>query len=216
MTQEFPGTTADAKEDRELLSRVARQNREAFETLYRRYYRRVFHFVLRMARSEAAAEEIVSDVMFAVWRGAASFEGGSTVSTWVLGIAYRQALKTLDRNRKHAVVDSDEEALVATVDADPGVDPEYNAIADSDGELLQKGIDSLSAQHREVVELTALGYSYGEIAEVVGCPENTVKTRMFHARQQLKRFLGDRVHTGVNDSATPSSKPLWPSNTQIS
>jgi RNA polymerase sigma-70 factor, ECF subfamily len=216
MTQEFPGAAADAKEDRELLSRVARQNRAAFETLYRRYYRRVFHFVLRMARSEAAAEEIVSDVMLAVWRGAASFEGGSTVSTWVLGIAYRQALKTLDRNRKHAVVDSDEEALVATVDTDPGVDPEYNAITDSDGELLQKGIDSLSAQHREVVELTALGYSYGEISEVVGCPENTVKTRMFHARQQLKRFLGDRVHTGVNDPATPPAKPLWPSNTQIS
>lgn len=211
MAEDIPTTTADAPDDRRLLSRIAGKDRAAFEALYRRYYRRVFHFVLRMVRSEEAAEEIVGDVMFAVWRGAESFEGGSSVSTWVLGIAYRQALKSLERNRKHSVVDSDEETLTATADLDPGSDPEGIAITHSDGELLQKGMEALSPSHREVVELTALGYSYGEISEVVGCPENTVKTRMFHARQQLKRFLAQAVHTDVNDLSRQRS---WNRNTQ--
>lgn len=198
-----------------MLSRVARQDRAAFETLYRRYYRRVFYFVLRMAHSEAAAEEIVGDVMFAVWRGAGSFEGGSAVSTWIIGIAYRQALKSLNRNRKHAVVDSDEDALVSAVDMDPSVDPESTAITASDGELVQQGIAALADHHREVVEMTALGYSYGEIAEVMGCPENTVKTRMFHARQQLKRFLAAKVPMSVTHPDTSPEKSTWSRNTQI-
>ena len=192
-------------EDRRLLSEIARQNRRAFETLYRRYYRRIFHFVLRMVRREDTAEEVVDDVMFAVWRNAASFEGGSTVSTWLLGIAYRQALKSLDKVRKHAVVDSDDELVTAVVDADPSADPEWVATTDSYGELLQKGIDSLGEHHRVVVELTAMGHSYGEIAEVIGCPENTVKTRMFHARAQLKRFLAESERTSVKTSGLKRS-----------
>jgi RNA polymerase sigma-70 factor (ECF subfamily) len=180
---------SEVKEDRLLLSGIASRDRQAFETFYRRYYSRTFHFVARMVRRPDAAEEVVDDVMFAVWCNAGTFEGGSTVSTWLLGIAWRQALKWLEKNRKHAVVDSDEEALTATVDPHPSADPASVALTVSDGELLQKGIEALSEHHRVVVELTALGHSYSEISEVIGCPENTVKTRMFHARQHLKRFL---------------------------
>jgi RNA polymerase sigma-70 factor (ECF subfamily) len=183
-------------EDRRLLREVAKQNRQAFEVLYRRYYRRVFHFVVRMVRRDDIAEEVVDDVMFAVWRNAASFEGGSTVSTWLLGIAYRQALKALEKNRKHRVVDSDDELLEATQDAGPAADPAVVAVNENYSELVQKGIAALGEHHRVVVELTALGHSYGEIAKIVGCPENTVKTRMFHARQHLKRFLEKCEPTG--------------------
>jgi RNA polymerase sigma-70 factor, ECF subfamily len=178
-----------AADDRMLISRVALRDRVAFETLYRRYYPRAFQFVMRVVRNEAVAEEVVSDTMFAMWQGASSFEGASSVSTWLLGIAYRQALKSLDRNRKHSVVDSDDEVLAETVDAGPAADPEAVAITDSDSELLQRGLDGLTEPHRVVLELTALGYSSTEISEVVDCSENTVRTRMFHARQQLKRFL---------------------------
>jgi RNA polymerase sigma-70 factor, ECF subfamily len=182
-------------DDRRLLSRIVERDRRAFETLYRRYYRRIFHFVLRLVRRETAAEEIVGDVMLAVWQNAASFEGGSTVSTWLLGIAYRQTLKLLEKDRKHSVVDSDDELLAQTLDADPASDPERAAISESYAELLQQGMAALSEGHRVVVELTAMGHSYGEISEITGCLENTVKTRMFHARQQLKRYL-DRAEQG--------------------
>jgi RNA polymerase sigma-70 factor (ECF subfamily) len=190
MTSEPEAAPSPASEDRLLLSRVARQDRRAFEVLYRRYYRRMFHFVVRLVRTEAAAEEVVSDSMFAVWQGAGTFAGTSTVSTWLLGIAYRQAMKFLEKNRKHSRVDSDDEMLAAAVDTHPAADPELTAMTDNYADLLQKGMDALQEHHKVVVELTAMGHSCGEISEIVGCPEATVRTRMFHARLQLKRYLG--------------------------
>jgi RNA polymerase sigma-70 factor (ECF subfamily) len=198
-------TSEVVSDDRRLLREVAKQNRQAFDVLYRRYYRRIFHFVVRMVRREDTAEEVVDDVMFAVWRNAASFEGGSTVSTWLLGIAYRQALKALEKSRKHNVVDSNDELIETTHDADPAADPAMVAVTENYGELVQKGIAALGEHHRVVVEMTAMGYSYGEIATVVGCPENTVKTRMFHARQQLKRFLANCEQTGTAFTGSKSS-----------
>jgi RNA polymerase sigma factor (sigma-70 family) len=194
-------------DDRRLLERVALRDRAAFEALYRRYYQRTFHFVMRLARNEAAAEEVVSDTMFAVWQGAGSFEGASSVATWLLGIAYRQALKTHDRNRKHAVVDSNDEAVAQTVDADPSADPESVAMTCSDSALLQRGLDSLSERHRVVVELTALGHSSAEISEILDCSENTVRTRMFYARQQLKRFLSRGANGRLRETAARATQP---------
>lgn len=210
----MPPETTDAPEpvdDKTLLSRVARKERPAFETLYRRYYRRMFHFALRVVRREEVAEEVVDDAMFAVWVQAATFEGHSSVSTWMLGIAYRQSLKALERDRKHSRVDSNEELLEQVLDPDPAIDPQMAALIRDDSERLQEAIDALGEHQRVVVELTALGHSYGEIAAVVGCPENTVKTRMFHARQQLKRLLDNAV-----DACRTGTKRAWSNSVQQS
>ena len=203
----------EISEDRLLLSRIAQQDRRAFEVLYRRYHRRVFHFVLRLVRQEAAAEEVVSDSMFAVWQGAGTFQGGSSVSTWLLGIAYRQAMKLLEKNRKHSRVDSNDEMLAAAVDTHPDADPELTAITESYADLLQKGMDALQEHHRVVVELTAMGHSSSEIAEIVGCPEGTVRTRMFHARLQLKRYLGGADNESQTERAVAAHvRPGFTSN----
>ena len=210
--QQEPTTAVD--DDLELLGRIARQDRVAFEKLYRRHYRRLFHFVTRIVRREDIAEEVVGDAMFAVWRGAGSFEGGSSVSTWLFAIGYRQALKALDRNRKHSVVDSDDEALAAVVDSDPVANPEAAAASAAETVRLQQAVASLGDHHRVVVELTALGHTYPEIAEIVGVPENTVKTRMFHARQLMKRFLSRSeqkkmpTHTGADTSWTTLAQTI--------
>lgn len=172
-----------------LLQRIAVKDRQAFEVLYKRHYHRLLHFVRRKVRSEGMAEEVVSDTMFVLWQNAGSFQGASSVLTWLFGIAHRQALRTLERNRKHSIVDSNDELIADAPDASPGTNPESIAIADSDGKLLARGLAMLSEHHRVVVELTATGHSSGEIAEIVGCLENTVRTRMFHARQHLRRFL---------------------------
>ena len=206
--------TTDVEDDLELLRRIARQDRVAFERLYRRHYRRLFHFVTRIVRREDLAEEIVGDSMFAVWRGAATFEGGSSVSTWLFAIGYRQALKALERNRKHSVVDADEQVLASIVDADPAVDPESAAASDAEAARLHQAVASLGDHHRVVVELTAIGHSYPEIAQIVGVPENTVKTRMFHARQLMKRFLTRAEHnkgstlTGADRSWTTYAQTI--------
>jgi RNA polymerase sigma-70 factor (ECF subfamily) len=195
----------EPNDDRELLSRVARQERPAFEVLYRRHYRRMFNFVMRVVRREEVAEEVVDDAMFVLWTKAVAFEGGSSVSTWLLGIAYRQALKALERDRKHSRVDADEEALAQVHDPDPAIDPQMAALIRDDNARLQEAISALGEHHRVVVELTAMGHSYGEISEVIGCPENTVKTRMFHARQQLKRLLDNAVNACQSGTGTKRS-----------
>src|SRR5205814_1785261 len=82
--------------------------------LYFNYYRRLSRFLLRVVRRHDIAEEIINDTMFTVWRKAGNFRGESRVSTWVLGIAYRQALKALEhhvtRGRKAVMISIDQEA----------------------------------------------------------------------------------------------------------
>ncbi len=176
-------------EDGALLSRIAEKDRTAFDTLYRRYYRRLFHFVLKLVQVDELAEETVDDVMFAVWTSADAFQGRSSVSTWLFGIAYRQALKSINRDRRQRERSAGEEPLARAADEDPSVNPEIVAMDADISALVQQGLDRLSEQHRAVVELTALGYTYSEISEVTDCCANTVKTRMFYARRQLKRFM---------------------------
>ena len=175
--------------DEELMHRVACKDRQAFEILYRRYYHRVLNFALRIVREQELAEEIVDDTMFAVWRSAAAFEGRSKVTTWLLGIAYRRAMKALSRIQKHQVVDTDTDTLTQQPDTHPGANPETVATADKLQKTLHKAIKNLSDDHRVALEMTAMGYNYHEIADIVNCPHNTVKTRVFHARRQLRGFL---------------------------
>src|SRR4051812_19615310 len=80
-----------------LLRRVATKDRKAFEALYHLYYRRLFGYLLKLTRRAELVEEVLNDVMMAIWKGAASFDGRSRPSTWIFGIAYHKALKALAR-----------------------------------------------------------------------------------------------------------------------
>ena len=78
-----------------LLRRVAAKDRKAFEALYHLYYRRLFGYLLKLTRRVDLVEEVLNDVMLAMWSGAPSFDGRSRLSTWIFGIAYHKALKAL-------------------------------------------------------------------------------------------------------------------------
>jgi len=179
--------TAAASEQRDLalLDRIAAGDRAAFDALYRHYYSRLMDFLTRMLKQRELAEEVVNDTMYAVWTGGGSFGGRSRVSTWVFGIAYKKALKRLSRERRGATSPFDEQ-----FDLEDGSDPGAEV---DDAELqrrFQAALAQLSPAHRSVVELTfLLEYSYEEAADIVGCPVNTVKTRMFHARARLRGLL---------------------------
>ncbi len=184
-------TTAKAKAEAELeqiaqLKAVAAQDRDAFDRMYRDYYPRLMDFLARIVGHGGLAEEVVNDTMFVVWTRANTFAGRSKVSTWIFGIAYKQAIKRLEREgrRRHERLPEDWESTSNSI----SVDSDISTLQLQ--EMLAKAIQGLSENHRSVVELTyQFGYSYGEIAEIVGCPINTVKTRMFHARAQLRRIL---------------------------
>lgn len=173
--------------DLALLERVANGDREALRDLYGTYYHPLLRFIYRITGRLDLAQEGVNDVMLVVWRSSRSFGRRSTVSTWIMGIAYRKALKLLAASRR----------WTSRLASDPIEDlversPLSTEHSDDDDlrDLLDEALRHLSAEHRAVVELTYFyGCSYEEIAVIAACPVNTVKTRMFHARAKLKTLL---------------------------
>jgi RNA polymerase sigma-70 factor (ECF subfamily) len=168
----------------DLIRRVAKGDRDAFAEIYERYYTRLFRFVARLTPSVDIAEEVVNDVMVVVWRTAGRFQEASRPSTWILGIGYRTALKRSRRQRRLGEQELDDEFPSRQDDA------EAVFARREKGWKVQRALEKLSPEHRAVVQLTLFDeFSYAQIAKIVDCPENTVKTRMFHARRHLKRLL---------------------------
>lgn len=174
----------DPSDEIVLIGQVASGDITAFETLFRSYYPRLKRFLERMTRRPQLVDEIVNDTMLIVWRNADSFNLRSRLSTWIIGIAMRRSLKALERTDD--AIDFDADAAEAPEEAGP----EARVLNLEKRTRLDRALESLSPQHRAVVELTYFeGCTYREIAGIVGCPVDTVKTRMFHARRHLKVLL---------------------------
>jgi RNA polymerase sigma-70 factor (ECF subfamily) len=142
-----------------------------------------------MTRRPGMVEELLNDTMMVVWRRADSFNGRCKVSTWVFAIAYRKALKALHQVDDAVEEDERDERAAPAVD-----EPEQQIGQRQLHDVLMRALQGLSAEHRAVVDLTYFhGMGYREIAEVVDCPVDTVKTRMFHARRRLRLLLGGRL-----------------------
>ncbi len=176
---------AEDTENLELLQRVAVKDKVAFEKLFSRFHPQLSRYVSRLLRRPELVEEVVNDTLFVVWEKAGRFEGRSKVSTWITGIAYLKGIKALDKLR--TIPEQHADAFEETDD----IEETGNVIARLGlQEWLSNGLDLISADQRSVVELTYFhGYSYKEIAAVMDCPVNTVKTRMFHARRRLAELL---------------------------
>jgi RNA polymerase sigma-70 factor, ECF subfamily len=174
--------------DEVLIGRIAGGDRLALQVLFARHHVRVYRFVLRLVREESAAQDLISDVFFEVWRQAGKFEGRSAVSTWMLSIARFKALSALRRRTEEPL---DQEAADAIVDdAD---DPETVLAKKDEGAVLRECFDKLSAEQREIIDLVYYHEkSVAEVATIVGIPEATVKTRMFYARRKLSELLQER------------------------
>jgi RNA polymerase sigma-70 factor (ECF subfamily) len=178
---------SDDSADRALLERITSGDRQALRSLYGTYYHPLLRFIYRITGRLDLAQEGVNDVMLVVWRSSRAFGGRSTVSTWIMGIAYRKGLKLRAGSRRwvERFAGAPFEDVVERSDAHGG--------QSDDGDLrdmLDEALRHLSAEHRAVVELTYFyGFSYEEIAAIARCPVNTVKTRMFHARAKLRKLL---------------------------
>ena len=182
-------TTADEqnKSDSDLLAAVAAANMAAFERLYRLYEKRVYQYAYTFVRDRATAEEVTVDTMTAVWHGAAGFTAMSRVSTWILGIARHKALDAVRKGARHAAnVVLEEAARIA----DPGAGPIEAIASGQTGNATRRAMGTLSPDHQEILRLVFFEeLSYEEIAALLGIPANTVKTRVYYAKQQLKQHL---------------------------
>lgn len=181
LTERTLGPDRDAR----LIARVREGDLAAFEALYRTYHKRLTRFVANLVRRPTLIEEVVNDTMIVVWEKAASFTGASRLSTWIFAIAYRKAMRALKR-QDEAVTDPEADRRPALSPT-----PEEETSHARAGALLAQAMDALSDDHRAVVTLTYFHeMDYREIAAVMQCPVDTVKTRMFHARRHLRRLLG--------------------------
>ena len=166
-------------QERDVLLCVANGDRDAMTHLFGIYHRRLFNFVYRLTSSFSIAEELVNDIMLLVWQRASTFRGESRVSTWIFGIAYRQTMRRVTRKQLETSSSID-------VDKFPA---DGNGTAETEDWILH-GLHKLpAAQQLAIVLVFYLGLSYEETAAVAGCPVNTIKTRMFHARRKLKEYL---------------------------
>ncbi len=177
--------------DAELIARLCNADENALEQLYHHYYPRLFRFVGRITGREDLIDEIINDVMFVVWEKAASYDSSCKPSTWIFGIAFnkaRQALRNFGRTEVESLDELDEDSTwLGKHDAG------LNQLEIDD--WLESALNSLSPEHRAVIELTYYhGLHYSEIAVIMGCPENTVKTRMFHARKNLAQIFAPEAH----------------------
>jgi RNA polymerase sigma-70 factor (ECF subfamily) len=167
-----------------LVERLRQRDLRALEQLYKAYHARMSRFLLNMLRRPELVEEVLNDTMMVVWNKIGDFQGASKLSTWMFGIAYRQGLGAL--RRVDEPVEDDRSAVMESREATP----EQKAGEGRSRAALAKAIDALSPAHRAVVNLTYFQeFGYREIAEILDCPVDTVKTRMFHARRHLKQSL---------------------------
>jgi RNA polymerase sigma-70 factor (ECF subfamily) len=186
--QARPTLAREDDEEMGLVVAVRARDLRAFEQLYRRYQPRLARFVGTLVRSPALVEEVVNDTLMVLWQKAGDFTGASRLSTWLFAIAYRKAVRA--RNRHAAPSESD--AVLAELPGDAAADAALSQ--DRTRQALQRAMAGLSADHRAVVDLTYFHeIGYREIAEILGCPVDTVKTRMFHARRHLRRAMAGEL-----------------------
>lgn len=171
--------------ERHLVHRVALGDRQALNSLVSRHQRMLFQYLVQITPNREVAEEILQDTFVAVWQSANTFGGRSSVRTWLIGIARRQAHNTLRRAQLSLAKEDELRDVPAT---EP--EPEASALSTFEREALVEGLTKLSPLHREVLVLTFVhGLSYQEIAEALRVPVGTVRSRLSNAKVALRGHL---------------------------
>ena len=181
------GSPRDPKEtsDEVLVGLIAKGDKGAMQVLYARHKVRVFRFLMRFVGREVTAEDLVSEVFIEAWRHADRFEARSQVLTWLLAIARHKALSALRRRSAHEVDDERLEFI-----EDPCDDPEPPMQKTERNALIADCLKQLPPAHREIIDLVYYHErTIDDVAEIIGVPQNTVKTRMFYARERMAELL---------------------------
>jgi RNA polymerase sigma-70 factor (ECF subfamily) len=183
----------EADQESNLIRLIAAGDESALHELYARCGQRLYAFALRLTGDPAIAEDVVQDALVVAWQSAENFRGESKVTTWLLGIVHNIAMKTL-RHRSQPITPLMEGALT-----DPGLSPEESARTAERTLLVKRALQTLSPQHRAVLELVFYqDLSLEEAARVCRCPVGTVKSRLSFARKHLRGVL-ERMGSNVED-----------------
>jgi RNA polymerase sigma-70 factor, ECF subfamily len=177
----------NAHSDENLIKAIAAGDEGAMRTLYARHNVRVFRFISRLVTEPGTAEDLVSEVFIDVWSQAGRFEGRSQVTTWILSIARFKALSALHRRRRR---DAELDDAAMELIEDTADSPEQTVLNSDLSAQLRTCLSQMSQEHREVIDLVYYREkTIEEVADIMGTPKNTVKTRMHYARKRLAGLL---------------------------
>lgn len=177
-----------------MMAGICSEDRNSMDRLFTTMYSSLYRFAVRMV-GENEAEDLVNETMLEVWMHSGSFNGDSKVSTWIFGILRMLCLKRYQkqsakkRDKKELAAHEEELAEALTL----GMVTDADTLATV--EEIEQYLEYLSDEHRSVILLVTQGYTYKEIGMIEKCPENTAKTRVFHARKKLKEIMKSRVST---------------------
>lgn len=184
-----PYAAAIEATDAELVARAQQGDRAAMETLLGRHYERVHTICRRIAGNEADADDACQEALMAIVRGLARFDGRSSFRTWSYRVASNACLDEMRRKNRRPVP---RDMLPETPDSGPGIDA---AVADR--LTLDDALPRLSEEFRVPVVLRDVaGLDYAEIAETLGIPPGTVRSRIARGRRQLAGMLGNQIPPG--------------------
>jgi RNA polymerase sigma-70 factor, ECF subfamily len=186
----------DTASDADLLAAIAARDKAAFSALFGRYAGRIKGFMMRSGASAQDADEIVQDVMVSIWRRASSFDPARAgAATWVYAIARNRRIDLIRRQMRPAPDPED-----PLFQPDPEPDPADSAAAAGRDKRVREALAGLSDDQREVVRLAFYaGMTQTEIAEAVGAPLGTVKSRLRLAFARLRGALGEDFAEELND-----------------
>jgi RNA polymerase sigma-70 factor (ECF subfamily) len=168
-------------QDLELMRRVSDGNEEAFRELYNLTHKKVYFYLYRLVHGKQMAEDILVEAYTEAWRCAKKFKGNSAVTIWIMGIARNLAMNEFGKVKKH---DNIEDFPNLSNGVMP--DPEHM----DRQRLLKEAMTKLPIKHREILDLVFFHeLTYPEVSRMLDIPVNTVKTRVFYAKETLKNAL---------------------------
>ncbi len=182
-------------EDDQLIMRVAAGDRRAFETLYDRYAATVFGVTMKMLGDRELAEDAVQEIFWRVWKRAASFDRSRAFAPWLFGIAHNYCIDELRRRRvrPQQVFEDDEHPILGAIPDE--LDVGEAAVLTDQRRIVLEALDQLPEEQRQALLLAYFGgLTQQEIAQKLGNPLGTVKTRMRLGLQKLRALLqGQRL-----------------------
>lgn len=184
-TQETqPAMKQQSTEDLDIVRRMQAGDDDAVRNLYERHGQRLYAYALRLTNDPATAEDVTQNTLVTAWRTAHTFRGEGRLLAWLLGIVHHTALKAL-RNNPHYLEDVGAESI-----SENQPSPEEQAQVKDEKHWVRKGIQSLSSDHRAVLELIFYqSLTLNEAAQVLNIPVGTVKSRLSYARNHLRSVL---------------------------
>jgi RNA polymerase sigma-70 factor (ECF subfamily) len=176
--------------DLELARAVAAGNPDAFEELYRKYYKRVYSLCLRMLGDPTLAEDLAQEVFLQVYRKIGGFRGDSAFTTWLHSLTVNQVLMHFRKRGIKLEQTVDDQELASVVDTPLGSTRRTSIV---DRLALDKAIAQLAPGYRTVFVLHDVeGYEHEEIAEMLGISVGTSKSQLHKARMRLREWLAGR------------------------